>query len=188
MHVISKLHAPKHPMFRINCKVGCISKLYCVFVYCITFVTWSLQCMNLPSALHTCSLFSYLVLGNGSDKYGNWLVWASCQIRKIAGAHAPAMPGTFSPSPRVSDPDMHHDTCVTHVSWFMQGSLTRFPLKSTAGENGPGIPGACATCNFTYLVRSPWHIRCASGEPCARAHLCSTFKAISITYMSDLPI
>ena len=31
----------------------------------------------------------------------------------------------------------------------------RFPLKSAAGENVPGIPGACATCNFTYLVRGP---------------------------------
>ena len=61
--------------------------------------------------------------------------WASCQIRKIAGAHAPGMPGTFSPSPQVSDPDMHHGTCVTQL---------------------PGIPGACATCNFTYLVRGPY--------------------------------
>ena len=34
----------------------------------------------------------------------------------------------------------------------------RFPLKSAAGENVPGIPGACATCNFTYLVRGPWNI------------------------------
>ena len=50
--------------------------------------------------------------------------WASCQIRKIAGAHAPGMPGTFSPSPQVSDPDMHHGTCVTHVPWCMPGSLT----------------------------------------------------------------
>ena len=32
----------------------------------------------------------------------------------------------------------------------------RFPLKSAAGENVPGIPGACATCNFTFLVRGPW--------------------------------
>ena len=30
-------------------------------------------------------------------------------------AHAPGMPGTVSPSPRVSDPDMHQGTCVTHV-------------------------------------------------------------------------
>ena len=41
--------------------------------------------------------------------------WASCQIHKIGGAHAPGMRGTFSPSPQVSDPDMHHGTCVTHV-------------------------------------------------------------------------
>ena len=27
------------------------------------------------------------------------------------------------PTPRVSDPDMHHDTCVTHVPWCMPGSL-----------------------------------------------------------------
>ena len=39
-------------------------------------------------------------------------VWVSCQIRKIADAHAPTMSGTFSLAPRVSDPDMHHDTCV----------------------------------------------------------------------------
>ena len=39
-------------------------------------------------------------------------------------AHAPGMPGTFSPPPRFDDPDMHHDTCVTHVPWCMSGSLT----------------------------------------------------------------
>ena len=52
------------------------------------------------------------------------VAWASCQIRKIPGAHAPGMPGTFSPLPQVSDPDMHHGTCVTHVPWCMSGSLT----------------------------------------------------------------
>ena len=30
---------------------------------------------------------------------------------------------------------------------------SRFPLKSAAGEY---VPGACATRNFTYLVRGPW--------------------------------
>ena len=34
------------------------------------------------------------------------------------------MPRKFSPPPRVSDPDMHHVTCVTHVPWCMPGSLT----------------------------------------------------------------
>ena len=37
-------------------------------------------------------------------------------------AHAPGI--TFSPPPRVSDPDMHHGTCVTHVPWCMPGLLT----------------------------------------------------------------
>ena len=36
---------------------------------------------------------------------------------------------------------------------------SRFPLNSTAGENVPGIPGACAKRNFTHLVRSPlWEL------------------------------
>ena len=82
------------------------------------------------------------------------------------------MPGTFSPSPQVSDPDMHHGTLTSGfllksaagenvpgipVPWCMPGSLTSgFLLKSAAGENVPGIPGTCATCIFTYLVRGPW--------------------------------
>ena len=43
---------------------------------------------------------------------------------KFRVAHSPGMPGTFSPPPRVSDPDMHHGTGVTHVPWCMPGSLT----------------------------------------------------------------
>ena len=50
----------------------------------------------------------------------------------------------------VSDPGMHHGTCVTHVPWCMPRTLTR-----GGGENVPGIPGACATRNFMYLARGP---------------------------------
>ena len=39
-------------------------------------------------------------------------------------AHAPGTPGRFSPPMRISDPDMHHGTCVTHMPWCMPGSLT----------------------------------------------------------------
>ena len=45
-----------------------------------------------------------------------------CVILRVA--HAPGMPGTFSPPPRFSDPDMPHGTCVTYVQWCMSGSLT----------------------------------------------------------------
>ena len=53
--------------------------------------------------------------------------------------------------PLLSDPGMNHGMCVTHVLRCMSGSLTR-----GGGENVPGIPGACATLNFTYLERGPF--------------------------------
>ena len=52
--------------------------------------------------------------------------------------------------PLVSDPGMHHGTCVTHVPWCMLRSLT-----GGGGGNVPGIPSAYATCDFTYMARSP---------------------------------
>ena len=43
---------------------------------------------------------------------------------KLWVAHTPGMLGSFFPPPLVSDPDMHHGTCVTHVPWCMPGSVT----------------------------------------------------------------
>ena len=54
-----------------------------------------------------------------------WLVNGPlARYLKLWDAHAPGMLGTFSPLLRVSDPDMHHGTCVTHVPRCMPGSLT----------------------------------------------------------------
>ena len=55
----------------------------------------------------------------GALRYGSLTRYVKLQV-----AHAPGMPGTFSPSPQVSDTDMHHGTCLTHVPWCMPGSLT----------------------------------------------------------------
>ena len=67
--------------------------------------------------------------------------WASYQIRKTAGAHALGMPGIFSPQPQVSDSDMHHGTCVTHVPWCMPGSLTSgFLWSRWRGKTFPAFP------------------------------------------------
>ena len=41
--------------------------------------------------------------------------WPLARYAKLRVVHAPGMPGTFSPPPRVRCPDMHHGTCVTHV-------------------------------------------------------------------------
>ena len=54
----------------------------------------------------------------------------------------------FKGKPLASDPGMHHGKCVTHLPWCMSGSLTH-----GCGENVPGIPGACTTRNFTYILQ-----------------------------------
>ena len=46
------------------------------------------------------------------------------QIHKNAHCACAGNAGNVSQPPRVSDPDMHHDTCVTLVPWCMLGSLT----------------------------------------------------------------
>ena len=66
-------------------------------------------------------------------------------MRNIAGCACAGNAGNVFPrrqfqrKPLVSDPGMHHGTCVTHVPWCMSGSLT-----CGDGERVPGIPGACA--------------------------------------------
>ena len=90
--------------------------------------------------------------GDGLNVTGEWGLYHNCwcpgsmgQIRKIAGCACARNAGDVFPrrrfqrKPLVSDPGMHHGTCVTHVPWCMSGSLT-----CGDGENVPGIPGACA--------------------------------------------
>ena len=93
---------------------------------------------------------------------------------KLRVLQAPGMPGTFpchrlQRKPLVSDPVMHHGTCVTHLPWCMPGSLIR-----SGKDSVPGIPGACATSNFTYLVRGPLSFRFVVNIPIA-------FRIISLT-------
>ena len=52
-------------------------------------------------------------------------VWASCQICKKCGLRMRReCRESFPPPSQVSNPDMHHGTCMTHVPWCMPGSLT----------------------------------------------------------------
>ena len=79
------------------------------------------------------------------SRHVTFAAWASYQIRKIAGCACAGNAGNgfarrrFQRKLLVSDPGMHHGTCVTHVPWCMPGSPT-----CGDGENVPGIPGACA--------------------------------------------
>ena len=90
-------------------------------------------------------------------------LWGSYQIRNIAGCACAGNAGNVFPrrrllrKPLVSDPDMHHDTCLTHVPWCMSGSLA-----AVGRENVSGIPGACAPANFRIWpeAHSMWNIGC----------------------------
>ena len=45
-------------------------------------------------------------------------------------------------------------TYITTCTWRMCRDAVSFEVGD--GEKFPGIPGACATHNFTYLARNPW--------------------------------
>ena len=66
----------------------------------------------------------FLLAITGLSHLPDFILWASCQILKIAGCACVGNAGNVFPSPRVSHPDMHHGSCETHVPWCMPGSLT----------------------------------------------------------------
>ena len=77
------------------------------------------------------------------SRWGDWMVGRNThgpldRYVKLRVAHAPGMPVTFSPPPRVSVTDLHHGTCVTHVPRCTMGSLTRVFLQSRwRGKRSP---------------------------------------------------
>ena len=75
--------------------------------------------------------------------------------------------------PLVSDPGMHHRTCVTHVPWCMSGSLT-----NGGGEKRSRYSRACTTRNYTYLVRGP----------CSRLHYTLDCQTSSFCQLISLPL
>ena len=80
------------------------------------------------------------LLVESTFKLGTKKPWASYQIRKIAVCACTGNAGYVSPPPRVSDPDMHCGTCVTHVPWCMPGSLTLgFLCEVGGGETFPAF-------------------------------------------------
>ena len=72
---------------------------------------------------------------------------------KLRVAHAPGMPGTFSPPLRVSDPDMRHGMCVTPVPWCMPVSLTSaFLWSQWQGKHSRHSRHSRRMCNPQFYV------------------------------------
>ena len=84
------------------------------------------------------------------------MAWASCQIHKIEGCACAGNAGNVFPVTR----GLAIPTCITARAWRTCRDACRdrqlaISFEVGGGENVPGIPGACATRNFTYLVRGP---------------------------------
>ena len=109
----------------------------------------------IPFLLQT--LFFIFSVLSSKNIFCNISIWASYQIRKQCGSRMRQecresfIRHRFQRKPLVSDPGMHHGTCVAHVPWCMSGSLTH-----GGGESVPGIPDTRATRNLTYLAGGPW--------------------------------
>ena len=95
-----------------------IDKVVIMPCICWTRRIFYLRCSKNPRQwANTCNSFTHIL--NTVISHGPFARYV-----KLRFAHASGMPGTFSPLPWVSDPVMHHGTCVTHVSWCMPGSLS----------------------------------------------------------------
>ena len=97
------------------------------------------------------------------------------RYEQVCVAHAPGMPKTFSPPLRVSDSDMHHSTCVTHMPWCIPGSLSSFFLWSLWwGKRSPHLlrkrnPQLYVSCKRPILVITIFRF-----FVCVRLHLISS--------------
>ena len=78
------------------------------------------------------------------------------KLQLLQFSHASVMPGTFSPAPRVSDPDMHHGTCVTHVPWYIPWSLTS-SFHSSRWQKKRSRHSRRMT-NPQFYVSGKWHM------------------------------
>ena len=102
---------------------------------------------------------------------------------KLRVVHATGMPGTFSSPPRVSDPDMHHGTCVTHVSWCMSWWLTSCFLWSR--WRGKRSRHSRRMCNPRFYVSGKRPIQ---NTPRIMNTVCVLLCFVVVWYLSILPI
>ena len=109
---------------------------------------------------------------------------------KLRVAHAPGMPERFprhrlQTKPLVSDPGMHHGTCVTYVPWCISGSLN----PQWRGKTFPAFPAHAqpASSRIWQEAHSVTTPACIAGEGrCSVPLLCYLQSCIS-RYMVVLP-
>ena len=103
------------------------------------------------------------------------------------------MPGTFSLPPQVSDPNMHHGTCMTHVSWCMPGCCVCLSVCLSFNRSCPLVASTVQDGLFPYLVQmlnsmggcvtydDPWPWPISSGS--FGIHLDNRVRSVSSTVL-----
>ena len=118
----------------------------------------------------------------GDEQQDEVTTWASYQIRKIAGVHAPGMPRTFFP--QVSDPDMHHGTCVKDVPLCMPGSPTSgFLWNRRRGKTFPTFPAHAQPAILRIWQEANESAFRSTGPLLGKKHWCFNWRVISLSYV-----
>ena len=90
----------------------------------------SLTCtFNSPWTM-ICTYYTHTPCGDGNSIVLVTGPRASCQIHKITGRACAGEPGTFSPPPQFSDPDMHHGNVDQNLRQHMTLPCShKFPIN-----------------------------------------------------------
>ena len=89
-----------------------------------------------------------------------YLTMGLFQTRKFADCACAGNAGSVSSPPRVSNPDMHHGTCVMHVPWCMPGSLSSgFPWGQWRGKRSRHLR-CMRNPQFYVSGKRPMALRC----------------------------
>ena len=113
-----------HRVFSIQKHLGCQKKFANELCKCISQINIFDCDWNFIEIYSYESSWQKVIPGSGNSVVLSKRQGPFARYVKLRVAHASWMPETFSPPPRISDPDVHHDTCVTYVPWCMPGSLT----------------------------------------------------------------
>ena len=84
---------------------------------------------------------------------GLWWQGPLARYVNLRGVHMPRMLGTFFPPSWASHPDMHHGTCVMHVTWCTPELLASRFLWSRWCNAQFSVSGKRAICTSGSVVR-----------------------------------
>ena len=114
------------------------------------------------------------------DSAGNVAISASLRARSISLCHVElVVDKSLLPRRRVSgvfSPGAFWKKRKKIITGNLKPTRKNFSWIYFSGENVPDIPGACATCNFAYLVRGPWDVI---------THPCPNSKSGSVKHITS---